>query len=221
MPTTADLVRDAHQSRRRAFASTEIRLSEAGGCARRQTLRILGYPAAPHSERQLAIFSVGDLWEDWLAAIWQRRYPGQVERQVGVPTPFGTGHIDLWVAPERLIVECKTTREASRPYLPLAEHVSQVTLYLHYWGLERDAAAEIAYVLKETGEVISIPVEYDADRAARLVRRLERIQQAVTAGTPLPVPTRYAADRFPCAWKDGRCQYWQHCWGGKDGSRDV
>jgi hypothetical protein len=159
-PTTADLHTAALAEARtqNTFDPREIRLSAAGGCPRKQTLRILGYPADEPDTQQLSIFQTGHYWEDYIAQLWESRYPGQVQRQVPVDTKYGTGHIDIWVEPLRHLVESKTTKAARRADLPLAEHVDQVHLYLHFWGQARGATAEIAYVIKETGEVLTFPV---------------------------------------------------------------
>ncbi|MCY0886470.1 MAG: hypothetical protein OWV35_11455 [Firmicutes bacterium] len=221
-PTTAALQAEALAARAReqTFDPKEIRLSEAGQCGRRQTLRALGYEPAPHTLRELAIFETGHLVEDRLLGYWEDRYPGQVLRQVEVRTPFGTGHIDGYVEPLRHLVECKTTTEKHRDHLPLASHVDQVTLYLHFWGHGRGADAEITYYVKETGQVLSFPVSYDPDRAEALIQNLIAVQAAIQLlQEPLPVPEDYQATRYPCAWYTpeglARCPYWRHCWGDR------
>ncbi|BDG61893.1 PD-(D/E)XK nuclease family protein [Caldinitratiruptor microaerophilus] len=217
-PSTSELVLSRIRARHEdsGFDPSEIRLSEAGGCPRKQTLRILGYPAEEVTDRQLGIFEAGDYWEDYLFHTWSELYPRRVRRQVPVRTPYGVGHIDLWVAPERHIVECKTTQAKSRDYLPMDQHLAQVQMYLHFWGRHRSATAEVAYVIKETAEVVSFPVQYNRYWAEELEEGLRRIAQHVTEGRPAPVPEGYSPDSFPCGWGDGRCPYWSHCWGDDD-----
>jgi len=217
-PTTATLHAAACAAASTPFDPRDIRLSEAGQCPRRQTLRALGTPAAPPTARELAIFAAGHWIEDRLLAHWEARYPGQVQKQVEVHTPFGTGHIDGYVEPLRHLVECKTTTAKHRGDLPFASHVDQVTLYLHFWGNARQATAEIAYYLKDTGEVVSVPVAYDPARAQALLRSLAAVQVAITlTRTPLPIPAGYAPTRYPCGWETpdgpGRCPFWTACWG--------
>ncbi len=201
------------------FDPREIRLSAAGGCPRQQTLRILGAPATPESVTQLSIFHAGHYWEDYLASLWESQYPGQVNRQVTVDSPYGTGHIDLWVEPMHHLVECKTTKVSRRALLPLDEHLDQVNLYLHFWGNNHGATAEIAYLLKETGEILTFPVVYDPQRIPRLLERLDQILIAVQIDQqPLPIPEEAAPFQFPCGWMDAygqfaQCPFWAHCWG--------
>lgn len=220
-PTTQQLHAQALDAARAAnpFDPREIRLSAAGGCPRQQTLRILGAPAAPESITQLSIFHAGHYWEDYLASLWEARYPGQVNRQVTVETAYGTGHIDLWIEPLHHLVECKTTKVSRRQDLPLEEHLDQVNLYLHFWGNAHSATAEIAYLLKETGEILTFPVLYDPDRIPPLLERLDQILIAVQIDQqPLPIPDDYQPFQFPCGWMDAygqftKCPFWIHCWG--------
>lgn len=190
-----------------------IHLSEAGSCQRKQTLRILGYRAEAPSDGQQAIFNAGVVWEDYIGRLWAEKYPRQIRRQIPVPTPYGTGYLDLWIAPEKKLIEVKTTRSHRWGFLPLSEHVAQVQLYLHFWGIAHEATAELAYVLKESGEILSIPVIYDAALAAQLEGNLQRVQDALGQKEVLPIPAGYVPGRFPCGWTGGRCAFWEHCWG--------
>ncbi|WP_430626101.1 hypothetical protein [Sulfobacillus thermotolerans] len=202
------------------FNPHEIRLSEAGQCARRQTLRALGVVPTPPTPRELAIFETGHWAEDRIAALWEPQFPGQIQREVEVVTDFGVGHIDLWIDPIAHLVECKTTTEKRIPDLPLPAHVAQVTLYLHFYGNARGATAEISYWIKETGEIRSYPVVYDPDLARTLVVGLMEVQLAITVlKTPLPIPDDYQATHYPCAWHTPqglrRCGFWDACWGSQ------
>lgn len=217
--TTHDLHRD-HLAQRAAvldFDPREIRLSEVGLCGRRQTLRILGFAEEPPTLQQQSIFRAGHHWEDYIAGLWEARFPGQVQRQIEVPSPFGTGHIDIWVDALSRIVEAKSTTSKQRPSLPLAHHCDQVQLYLHFYGHARGASGEITYVIKETGELLSFPVVYDSDRVRTLLTRLMNVALSVDTGEPLPVPPAYHAHHFPCSWPVdtgyARCGFWEHCWG--------
>ena len=205
----------AERAQEEKFDPREIRLSEAGLCPRKQTLRALGYEADEPDERSLSIFESGDEHEDTIYHLWAEQFPRQVKRQVAVRTPYGTGHIDIWIAPLKHLVESKSTTEKSLKRLPMEHHVDQVTMYLHFWGRAHNATAEIAYRIKETGQILSFPVEYDERRALNLIANLVEVQGAIEmTQEPLPIPEDYTAFSFPCAWATGRCPFWQHCWGG-------
>ena len=218
--STADLQREAleRQAATVTFDPKEIRLSEAGQCGRRQTLRALGYIPTPPTLRDQAIFETGHFIEDRLLAYWEARFPGGVQTQIEVTSPFGVGHIDGYVEPLHHLVECKTTTEKQLDRLPMASHVAQVTLYLHYWGNARNATAEIVYYIKETGQTRSFPVTYDALLARDLIVGLMDVQAAIAViGEPLAIPDGMQATQYPCAWhtRDGlrQCGFWAYCWG--------
>ena len=219
-PTTAELYREtlAERAEEVRFDPGEVRLSEIGSCDRRQTLRMLGYEPETPSERQQSIFQAGEEHEDTIYALWAARYPRRVRRQVPVRFPQGTGHIDIWVAPIKHIVESKSVKATARRYLPMEHHVWQVKAYLWYWGHQRRATAEIAYRLKETGEIVSFPVTCSEADGEEIERRVDRIVAARQAGLPLPIPEGFGPDRFPCAWEDRvtgewvTCPFWRHCY---------
>lgn len=202
------------------FDPKEIRLSEAGQCGRRQTLRALGYVPTPPTLRDQAIFDTGHAMEERLLALWEDRFPGAVDRQIEVVSPFGVGHIDGYVTPIHHLIECKTTTEKNADRLPMSSHIAQVTLYLHYWGNTRNATAEIAYYIKDTGEIRSFPVSYDPLLARELIVGLMDVQAAISViGEPLPIPDDFQATQYPCAWhtREGlhQCGFWAYCWGNQ------
>jgi len=207
------------------FHPGEIRLSEVGACQRKASLRLLGREGAKPDLTQESIFASGDEHEERIAALWEAEFPGAVERQVQVASPFGVGHMDIWISPIRHYVEAKSTLLKHRRYLPFRSHVEQVTLYLHYYIVPRGGTAEIAYRIKETGEIVSVPVAYDADLAAQLVDRLQRLADARDLGVALPIPDDASPDRFPCGWmRDGKlvtCEFWHECWGVQGRTDDV
>ncbi len=214
MPTTADLHAAYLHQAHAPFDPREIRLSEVGQCSRRQTLRILGYPADTPTDKQLSIFDTGHRIEDFVYQLWAARYPRRVLRQIQVKTPYGTGHIDLWIPPERKIVEVKSTTRARIADLPLDSHVDQLHMYQYYWGAKRHAGLELAYVVKETGEILPFQIPYDVTRARQLIANLIAVQGAVAmTREPLPVPAEYTAFSYPCSWGAERCAFWTHCWG--------
>lgn len=218
-PTTQELYAALLAKRQGAqkFAPGEIRLSEVGGCQRKASLRILGYSAETAGLQQESVFLSGDEHEEHIADLWRSRYPRRVLRQVRVPSPFGVGHMDIWVAPIRHYVESKSILAKHRKDLPRQEHVDQVLMYQHFWINAHGGTAEVAYRLKETGEILSFPVRYDSERAALLVRRLEALQEARETGMPIPLPEDAYPDRYPCGYlRDGRlqpCPFWHTCWG--------
>jgi hypothetical protein len=196
-----------------------VRLSELGGCNRKQTLRLLGAKAEPITDRQRAIFEAGKVWEAYIRDLWRDALgPGAVACGVPVKTPFGMGEIDLFIPGMSRIIEIKTSTSKSRDYLPNEGNVAQLLLYLHFYGIEElglrvnEISGELVYVLKDTGEVVSCPVGYDHAKVNALIRDAGLITKAVAKRENLPIPMNYRPDRFPCGWQDGRCQYFRECW---------
>ena len=234
VPTTKALV-DQRQApapwtpQRRA-ASTGIRLSEAGSCPRLQTLRLLKAPSDPYV--QSAAMNAGISWEDYVALVWRDAYP-DTQRKVPVSSPFGAGEADLWIPSLRKLVEVKSTNAERAQWLPDQQHVAQLTLYMGYWpGADANDQGEpgingeLAYVVRETGQVLSITVDWDQNLFDDLVHVLDLIALAKRDGTALPIPSGYQWDRFPCRWRvgdpgEGRCRYYTNCWGVQGDGQGV
>jgi hypothetical protein len=201
-----------------------VRMSEMGGCNRKQTLRLAGYRAEYPSVFDKERFEKGLLWEEIIAAVWESEYPGKVQRGVEVVTPYGTGEIDLWIPHLPHLVECKTTKPGNESYLPMTENVIQLQMYLHFFGAPKGVKeAELCYALKNeddlyTSRVRSFSIDYDPELAVMLVDEAKNIHRHGLLKKILPIPVAYSKDRFPCAWRVGQpdagaCAFYRRCWG--------
>jgi hypothetical protein len=110
------------------------------------------------------------------------------------------------------IVEAKSTTSDKQRFIPDKQYIDQVLWYMHFFGNALGATAEIAYAIRDTQEIISFPITYDAERVEALIRWAERVSAAVRSGQPLSRPEYMIAERFPCSWGSGRCQYFEHCY---------
>jgi len=211
------------QARDRAWGRG-VRMSEMGGCSRKQTLRLSGYRAEYPSAFDKARFEKGLLWEEIIAAVWEAEFPGQVKRGVEVVSPYGTGEIDLFIPHLPHIVELKTTKPSNEPYLPMTENMIQVQCYLHFFGKELGVTeAELCYALKNEDDlyasaVRSFAIEYDPELAEMLVEEMKKIHRHGLLKRVLPIPEAYTQERFPCAWRVGQpdagaCAFYRRCWG--------
>lgn len=200
-----------------------VRMSEMGGCGRKQTLRLSGYKAEYPTAFDKERFQKGLLWEEIIAAVWDAEFPGLVKRGVEVISPYGTGEIDLWIPHLPHLVECKTTKPSNEPYLPMQEHMIQVQCYLHFFGKEHGVTeGELSYALKDEDDlyasrVRSFAVEYDPELASMLEDEMKRIHRHGLLKRVLPIPEAYTENRFPCAWRvgtpdAGSCAYYRRCW---------
>lgn len=213
------------------FDPREWRMSELGSCPRRHVLRVVGYEADAMSEETAAYFERGNIIESWLVQQFREQYPRRVRTQVEVLGPGCTGHIDLYLATERLIVEVKTANEAAEQFgLPKPEHLYQVQAYLHFGRkhgilyngrttrLPDDARAEIVYfLLGRQLRYVVYPVEYSPAVGHEIECNLQALQQMAQRGELPGVPAGYSADRYPCSWRGGevRCPFYRYCWDGQ------
>jgi hypothetical protein len=225
VPSTKDLVGQRMAPKAKTWtpaqhaATTGIRLSETGKCPRLQALRILKAPGDPYTGTS-APMTAGKNWEDYIRLVWRDAYP-DTQASIPVETPYGVGEADLFIPSLRKLVEVKSTTADRAQWLPDAEHVSQLMLYGHFWprgdGAPWVPDMELAYCLRDTGEVVSIVVPYDAAYAQALVGILDQIHLGIQKGQPLPIPLGYKGDKFPCSWRygtpdAGRCRFWINCW---------
>jgi Holliday junction resolvase-like predicted endonuclease len=131
--------------------ATGIYLSEATGCPRKATLRLLKYPAAALSAQSRVNITSGMKGEEKVALVLEAA-GWSVHRQAPIQTRFGNGKIDL-LAQEtprftadpvgrEVIVEVKTSTLGALNWLPRAEHVDQALLYQGYTALRRLGLAD-------------------------------------------------------------------------------
>lgn len=100
--------------------------------------------------------------------------------------------------------------------LPKTDHYYQLMLYLWLTGIPR---GWVLYEDKNDQSMVAIPVAYDErviygseGRSKGLLQELEEVAQTLEAGE---VPTRCAEakpDKFPCKWKSGQCDFYDHCY---------
>lgn len=201
-----------------------IYLSAATGCPRRESFRLLKYPAERTSADKQAIFDIGIRSEEKIALVlagagWK------IERQYPLQTGWGNGRIDILAYPpgldRELIIEIKSTKLDQLKWLPRKEHVQQCLLYMGEWAQTHPMPlGEVVYVLRAenggTEKVTAYPVEWNADEFKRLMDKLNLIEQYVKDGEPVPIEMcgDVKSDKPPCKYSENnRCQYWLHCWG--------
>jgi hypothetical protein len=214
--------------------STGIYLSEATGCPRKASLRILRYKSAPFSAQSQVNMASGIKGEEKIALVLEAR-GWSLERQYPLQTKYGNGRIDIladireWDAEYRdkpLILEIKTTTLATLPHLPRAYHVDQCLLYMGFMRQDTGIVplGEVTYLLKQehsksdgVEKVTSFPVEWNPERFAYLISQLDLIDSHVRQNIPVPIELAglVAPDKPPCLYpNNGKCGYFAHCWGG-------
>jgi len=233
--TTLDLWRKRQEKPKHQYTkpydpspSKHLHLSQAGGCARKETLRLLGYPAEPTPSTMQERWDQGKFWEEFVAALWQAEYGSEIMRQVPLETDYGIGYIDVLriQTGTRLdddpvsgyhIIEIKTTTSDKRNWLPDKGYIDQLMLYGHFFGEHHtNVTLELVYFVMDTREILSYPVEMDRERVGVLLSWLHMVQFAVQDKDPLPVQAGYRPNKFPCSWLTakvpGHCAFYDHCW---------
>jgi CRISPR/Cas system-associated exonuclease Cas4 (RecB family) len=72
---------------------------------------------------------------------------------------------------------------------------------------------EIIYEAKPTNEIFTFPLEYDEMEFQTVREWFKQAKSYVDAGEEPPM--RYNSSQYPCAWRNGKCSYWDVCHGGK------
>lgn len=228
--------------------ANRIYLSEATGCPRKASLRLLKYPASQRSQFSQQAMASGLRGEEKVilmleAAGWD------VNRQHPVQTKWGNGKIDAYCIPDYddlldrpLVVEIKTSKLDMVQRLPWPDHKDQCLLYMglmanyHVYlenstDLDFNGAipfGEVTYLLKQDHSddnseerITSYPIQWDAARFQYLIGQLDLIDTHVRKGEPVPLELagKKAKDRIPCVYPNaGKCAYWNVCYGDAGGS---
>jgi hypothetical protein len=115
------------------------RLSELARCPRMGALGAIGTQRADWRDIERRYLTRGRMYGKFVAEQLALRYPGGIEVEREIPWPHGTGHADVYIKPEKMIVEVVSTVTPS-PQM-LAFKMTQARLYLHF-----DPEAEHAQV---------------------------------------------------------------------------
>ena len=118
------------------FAPGEARASEWALCPRCCACRVAGLEPAEPTDRQMRYMRRGQLFELYVAEQFKERYGAEnVETQREIRWPLGVGHADIYLRPEKLLVEVFSTTGGN-----FDRKIKQVKLYL-YFDPEAEQAA--------------------------------------------------------------------------------
>ena len=135
------------------------------------------------------------------------------------PWPLA-GRLDVLLIPTwKRVVEVKSIPYAMLPYLPKADHIAQLNLYLH--GIRREPEytgfdGTLLYVVKDArkGQAVcrAYEIPYNPETALVTLNAYVRARQAAIGPTVPPRPKGFTTSAYPC----GYCVFRTHCWSGKD-----
>lgn len=235
---TNKLVEIDQRARRtpRMDGAVGIYLSEATGCPRKASLRLLKYPAAKRNQYSYQAMASGIKGEEKVALVLEA-CGWKVRRQEPLVTKYGNGRIDLLVDLDDttsdlyhtplMVIEIKTSTLDRLKWLPQKDHVEQCLLYMgviHHQTAFPPPLGEVVYLLKQAHDatddqqekIATFPVAWDEQRFEYLIGQLDLIDTHVRQRTPVPLELAgdVRPDKPPCAYpRAGQCQFWQHCWG--------
>lgn len=115
------------------------RLSALARCPRQAAYTALGSASNEPSDQMHRYLARGRVFEEYVAAQFEAKYPGQIQSQREITWKLGTGHADIYVTGKRLLVEVVSTVAPTGKILDFK--IEQVKLYLRH-----DAEAEKAAV---------------------------------------------------------------------------
>lgn len=116
------------------FAPTALRASELARCPRMAAGRGIGWQSDEPDEQTRRYFMRGHLYSEYVARQLRAKHGAtNVLTEVEIDWPLGTGHGDIFIVPEKLLVEVKSTvtPTTSSPMFEMA--VEQLKIYLRFF----------------------------------------------------------------------------------------
>jgi hypothetical protein len=186
------------------FDPGEARTSEWALCPRCCACRVAGLEGREPDERMERYFRRGQLFELYVVQQFVEKYgAADVERQRDIVWPLGTGHADIYIPSEKLLVEVFSTTGGN-----IDRKIKQVKLYLYFDG---EAEKAVVYVVDpstlEREDIFPVTLT-DEDRA-EIAAELDALLAVQGGADPPPCvfssPTecRFAGCAFTeAAWAD-------------------
>ena len=190
-------------------------------CWRKLWYDFHGAPKDPLPPETLMAFEIGDVIGLRISNILAA---GDHVQKVQYRLDFSpwpvSGRLDVLLIPKwKRVVEVKSIPYAMLPYLPKADHIAQLNLYLHgirqepeYTGFD----GTLLYVVKDArkGQPVCRAYEilYSPKNALVTLNAYMRGRQAATGPTVPPRPKGFTRSTYPCAY----CVFQTYCWSGKD-----
>lgn len=100
---------------------------------------------------------------------------------------------------------------------PKLDHLYQLMIYMWLTGIHQ---GWILYEDKNEQDMVAIPVVYDErvlfgsgdERSKGLIAELEKLAEMIEQKIVPPRCPEANEEKFPCFWKRGQCDFYDHCW---------
>lgn len=183
-----------------------VRLSQLARCPRACALQGLGVEPEPPTERMRRYWTRGQMfaWYGW-RQLCEQYGEDAIEREREVPWPLGVGHIDLYVRPERLIVEVKSS---TSPASVIDAAMRQARLQLRF---DPEAEHAAIYVIdpSDLDREDFLPVKLRDQDVEEIDRLVEEVGRAIEGGD---LPACTASDPTSCRYSG--CGFTEAAWAG-------
>lgn len=170
-------------ARKQPSLAAKSRWSAAARCPRWAALGGLGYEPAEPDDRTQRIWHRGKLFGWFVANQFEAKYPGSIVTEKEVTWPGGTLHTDVFVIPEKLPVEVKSS---TAPRSLLKDALMQLAGEVHFDPDAGDTGALILVNPVDLEEQI-VPLVLDSEWRDRVEARASEIVRALaTRGDDMP-----------------------------------
>jgi hypothetical protein len=187
----------------------KCRWSVAAKCPRAAAFGGLGFEPAAPDERTQRIWHRGKLFGFFVQSQFEAKYPGQIIAEKEVPWPAGTLHTDIFVVPDRMPIEVKSS---TAPRSLLKDALFQLAGEIHFDQDAGDTGALILVNPVDLDEQI-VPLVLDSEWRDRVEERANQVVRALaTKGDDMPCCTRATPGqcRFSgCAFTKVAWEGWQ------------
>lgn len=204
-----DLINQFYLDRHKDREKTRFYITDAGKCPRSVFFKFKKAPKEEMEARILRLFDHGDYIHMLIMkSLFGARGVHVVASEIDIPprTIIG-GRADAIISDgkELYVVDIKSMNsmifrnlESAKP-----ENIDQLQLYLHFFKIKKGI---LLYVSKNTQELKEFILNYDPNRAKRLLQELSELKVKIDADT---IPSRLA--NWPQNWQCRYCQYREIC----------
>ena len=184
-----------------------LRLSELARCTKMCALRGLGAEPTEPTDKAKRWLARGQMFGFYAYQQFAERYGADnIEREREIPWPLGTGHADVYVKPENLIVEVVSS---TSPAGVIDGKIRQARQYLHY-DEEAESAAVFIINPADLDREDLIPIILRPEDAAEIESDVAAVQAAVEGG---PLPECVASSPTECK-HSCFCSFTAEAWAG-------
>lgn len=219
------------EERNRFFAS------ELGFCNRKIAYEFFGMPRLPMDSQTLRKLENGNFLEQRFHKYFSE-LGVLVDEEVSVSTQevdecpvLISGRLDFIIDEGKLagkeeqelaIVELKSIntwgfKDVTRDMRPQLSHLYQITMYMWLTGIHK---GWVVYEDKNDQTLVAIPIIFDEkiiygsndNRSVGLIKEITDLAVMIENKQVPPRCPNANPQKFPCKWKSGNCDYYDHCY---------